>query len=140
MNETRTSARRLATALAAFACIAAASLPATALAASSHSTATPPGIRLCGTISGPHWSYKGKSGTSYIVYTRNHGDCGFALKWAPRLVAKRPNGKPGYEISGGPSGWVCANSAVHFGTCALKINGHPAASSKAFAWAGKFAG
>jgi hypothetical protein len=136
MNQPRTSARGLTPALAALALTAAAMLPATALATSGHATAYPPGIKVCGSFSGPHWAYKGAGGTQYIVYTRHSAACPFALTWAPRLVTKRPHGA-GYAISGGPSGWVCSNSTVHFGICVLKINGHPAASSKSFAWAGK---
>ena len=58
-----------------------------------------------------------------------------AMKWAPRLVSKRPR-TAAYMISGGPSGWLCANSIVHFGICTSAPGGHPTASSKAFAWAG----
>jgi hypothetical protein len=137
MNHPRLSARHLTIGLAALAIGAAAMLPSTALASSEHAGATPPGIKVCGTINGPHWSYKGKGGTNYVVYTQHHGDCGFALKWAPRLITKRPNGGPGYQISGGPSGWACSNSTLHFGLCLREVDGHPVASSKSFAWAGK---
>ena len=116
--------------------VALASLPMTATAAPAHASVTPAGIKMCGSFAGPHWSYKGASGTRYIVYTRHGGACAFAMKWAPRLVAKHPQDATN-SITGGPSAWACANSVVHFGICVEEINGHPAATRKAFAWAGK---
>ena len=113
-----------------------ASLPLTAVASSEHAAATPAGIKICGTINGPHWSYQGGGGSRYIVYTRHGGACAMALKWVPRLITKVSRTPP-YLITGGPSGWVCANTVVHFGICSQEIGGHPTAGSKAFAWAGK---
>ena len=113
----------------------ASSLPVTASASSSHAGAPPPGVKICGTFNGPHWSYQGAGGTQYIAYTRRGAACATAMKWAPRLVSKRPQGA-GYMITGGPSGWICANSIVHFGICTQAVGGRPTPSSKAFAWAG----
>lgn len=134
MKQPRTSARAMA-GLAALAAAVAGSLPVTASASSSRATATPPGVKICGTFNGPHWSYQGAGGTQYIVYTRRGAACSMAMKWAPRLVSKRTQAGA-YTITGGPSGWLCSNSIVHFGICASAPGGHPTASSKAFAWAG----
>lgn len=134
MNQSRRSARAQSARLIALALTAA--LPMTALASSNGAAALPPGIKLCGTFTGPHWAYKGASGTRYIAYTQHGAACPFALKWAPRLVTKRPHG-PTYAISGAPAGWACSNSTLHFGLCTLEVNGHPVAGGKSFAWAGK---
>jgi hypothetical protein len=112
-----------------------ASLPAGAVASSDHTAAMPAGVKICGTFKGPHWSYRGASSSQYIVYSRRGGACTLAMQWAPKLVSKRSQSAD-YLITGGPTGWICANSAVHFGICTQAINGHPTAASKAFAWAG----
>jgi hypothetical protein len=136
MNPLFTPARtraRLATFAVAAATIAA--LPAGAVASNGPSAAAPPGVKICGTFKGPHWSYKGAGSSLYIVYTRHGGACAFAMQWAPKLVSKRSQSAD-YMITGGPTGWICANSIVHFGTCAKTVNGHPIPTSSAFAWAG----
>jgi hypothetical protein len=121
--------------LLALAAAAIASLPTSAAASAGRPATTPAGLKICGTFKGPHWSYKGFSSTQYIVYTRRGGTCGLAMEWAPKLVSKSSHAV-GYVITGGPAGWICANSIVHFGTCAKTVNGHPTATSGAFAWAG----
>jgi hypothetical protein len=136
MNHSRTSTHAGRTALAALALAAAAVFPASALASSRQAGATPRGIKICGTISGPHWSYKGAGGTRYVVYTQHKAACPFALKWAPRLVGKRASG-PGYQVGGAPAGWACSISSLHFGNCVAEVGGVPVPSAKAFAWAGK---
>ena len=135
MNQPRRAHAVARLATLAVAVVTIASLPMTAAASSGHAAAYPPGVKVCGTFNGPRWSYQGAGGTQYIVYTRHGGACSLAMQWAPRLVAKHPQG-PAYEITGGPSGWVCANSVVHFGICTQTVGGHPTPSSKAFAWAG----
>ncbi len=114
----------------------AAALPMAALASPERASAYPPGIKVCGTFSGPHWSYKGRGGTNYVVYVRRGGSCALARTWAPRLVGKQSHSAT-YAITGGPPGFTCANSPVHFGICGQASNGHALPNGKSFAWAGK---
>jgi hypothetical protein len=90
--------------------------------------------KICGTFSGPHWSYKGHSGTQYVAYTLNGGSCSFSLTWAQRLVDKHALGKY-LTIIGSPPGWACGNASVaSFGLCAQGPPGHPVKGGKLFAW------
>jgi len=135
MNEPRRARARAGLATLAVAAVAISGLPMTAGASSVRVAALPPGVKICGTFSGPHWSYKGKGGTQYTAYTRRGGACSFAMRWAPRLVSKHSPDATSM-ITGGPSGWLCANSSVHFGICTQAVGGHPTATSHAFAWFG----
>jgi hypothetical protein len=107
-----------------------------ALASADGPAAYPPGIKVCGTFSGPHWSYKGRGSANYVVYVQHGGSCTLGRKWAPRLVGKRSR-DAAYAITGGPPGFACSNSPLHFGVCVQSSNGHAVPSGKSFAWAGK---
>jgi hypothetical protein len=77
--------------------------------------------KVCGNVSGPHWSFGGGSGTQYSVYAVRGASCSVALHSAPRLVGQRPHqpNKRGADLTG-PSGWSClstAGSMPHSGYC-----------------------
>jgi hypothetical protein len=93
---------------------------------------------ICGSITGPHWTYKGQSGTHYLVYTRSGGSCSLDMKWAPRLVAEKPHGAYAL-ISGAPTGWTCASNVDHAGLCSLTADNHAGRPGKQFGWAPKTA-
>jgi hypothetical protein len=112
--------------------LAMALVPVAALA----SSAPPAGFvpKICGSFSGPKWSYKGQSGTSYIAYTINGGPCSFTMTWAQRLVDKHKLGKH-FEIIGSPAGWMCGNASLPwFGLCAKTVGGHAVKGGRGFGW------
>ena len=85
--------------------------------------------KICGNVSGPHWSIGGRSGTQYAVSSPNGAPCSVALSWAPRLV-KQSYSRSNFLLKG-PPGWDCVGTFAfpHGGYCAQK------SSQKVFGWA-----
>lgn len=116
-------ARRLAThSLALFTALALCALFATTAGATNVGAHT----KVCGSISGPHWTWGGSSGTGYTVYSAKGAPCALALTWAPRLVGQRPHApnKQGANLNG-PAGWGClamATTIPHSGYCVSGTN------------------
>ena len=82
--------------------------------------------KVCGNVSGPHWSWGGKSGNQYAVYAVRGASCVLALRSVPRLVTQRPHqpDKRGADLTG-PRGWGCldtSRSIPHSGYCVSGTN------------------
>ena len=116
-ERTASTRSRTAVVLALFTALAAFAMFATTAGA----TSTRLHPKVCGNISGPHWSWGGRSGTKYAVYAVKGAPCSVALAWAPRLFGQRPHtpDKRGADLTG-PSGWGCVDasrSVPHSGYC-----------------------
>lgn len=98
-------------------------VPVTILAPTAAATNNTSKLRpkVCGNVSGPHWSWGGRSGTKYAVYAVKGAPCSLALHWVPRLLPQRPHApdKRGADLTG-PRGWGCldtSGSIPHSGYC-----------------------
>jgi hypothetical protein len=118
--ERSASARRHA---AVFLVLVTALVPVAIFASAAGATGTTTKLRpkVCGNVSGLHWSWGGRSGTQYAVYAVKGAPCSVALRWVPRLLPQRPHtpDKRGADLTG-PPGWGCldtSQSIPHSGYC-----------------------
>ena len=88
--------------------------------------------KVCGSVSGAPWTYKGKTGTRYTVVGMPATACSAGMKSVFRLTKQRPRaGALGPQTLIGPNGFRCfasgliagARPASASGTCANNATG-----------------